>query len=257
MIFESEKILSHFPPVEFAFAYGSGAIKQGSYDYNRPNGSEGPMLDLILVVESSEEWHSLNMTMNPKHYTSILPLTASYVAKVQDYIPAHFWFNAYIPIPERNDSALMKYGVICKSLFLDDLNRWTNIYAAGRLHKPVNVIKDNPEVVDAMAVNKHHAVCTSLLLLPQRFSELELYMCIASLSYIGDPRMLFGENPKKYREIYSHQIADVSKDGQLVATRDEQSETAVTYTFKQSSLASDRWKLCQQLPDTLNRLLRI
>ena len=30
-----------------------------------------------------------------------------------------------------------------------------------------------------------------------RFSELELYMCIASLSYIGDPRMLFGENPKK------------------------------------------------------------
>ena len=38
MIFESEKILSHFPPVEFAFAYGSGAIKQGSYDYNRPNG---------------------------------------------------------------------------------------------------------------------------------------------------------------------------------------------------------------------------
>jgi hypothetical protein len=38
MIFESEKILSHFPPVEFAFAYGSGAIKQGSYDYNLPKG---------------------------------------------------------------------------------------------------------------------------------------------------------------------------------------------------------------------------
>lgn len=45
ILFESEKILSHFPPVEFAFAYGSGAIKQGSYDYNRPNG----LLRLILI----------------------------------------------------------------------------------------------------------------------------------------------------------------------------------------------------------------
>ena len=41
------------------------------------------MLDLIFVVESSEEWHTLNMTMNPTHYTSILPLNATYVAKVQ------------------------------------------------------------------------------------------------------------------------------------------------------------------------------
>ena len=41
------------------------------------------MLDLIFVVESSEEWHTLNMTMNPTHYTAILPLNASYVAKVQ------------------------------------------------------------------------------------------------------------------------------------------------------------------------------
>lgn len=63
----------------------------------------------------------------------------------------------------------MKYGVICKTLFLNDLHRWTNLYAAGRLHKPVNVIKDSPEVVEAMAVNKRHAVCTSLLLLPQRY----------------------------------------------------------------------------------------
>ena len=38
MIFEPEKILSHFTPVEFDFAYGSGAIKQGSYDYNLPKG---------------------------------------------------------------------------------------------------------------------------------------------------------------------------------------------------------------------------
>ena len=102
-------------------------------------------------------------------YIKLDNLESATLFDYQDSIPAHFWFNAYIPIPERNDSALMKYGVICKSFFLNDLRRWTNLYAAGRLHKPVNVIKDNPEVSDAMAVNKHHAVCTSLLLLPQRF----------------------------------------------------------------------------------------
>ena len=80
---------------------------------------------------------------------------------------------------------LMKYGVICKTLFLNDLHRWTNLYAAGRLHKPVNVIKDSPEVAEAMAVNKRHAVCTSLLLLPQRYCHtmfdnihIYLYVCV-------------------------------------------------------------------------------
>ena len=38
---------------------------------------------------------------------------------------------------------------------------------------------------------------TSLLLMKPSFKELELYYTIASLSYIGDPRMLVGENPKK------------------------------------------------------------
>ena len=37
MIFEYESILPSFPPVCFAFAYGSGAIKQGTYDYDLRN----------------------------------------------------------------------------------------------------------------------------------------------------------------------------------------------------------------------------
>ena len=44
-----------------------------------------------------------------------------------------------------------------------------------------------------------HIYCyAALLLLPGQFNETEIYLKIASLSYIGDPRMYVGgENPRK------------------------------------------------------------
>lgn len=81
---------------------------------------------------------------------------------------------------------------------LQDLNDWTTLYAAGRLMKPVrSIINGSKEIKNALLLNRLHAVRTSLLLMPVEFNETELYQTIASLSYIGDPRMLIGENPKK------------------------------------------------------------
>ena len=82
---------------------------------------------------------------------------------------------------------------------LEDLNNWTTLYAAGRLHKPVRIIKTgtDTEIKDGLRVNKLHAVRTSLMLMPHTFDEFNLYYTIASLSYVGDPRMLLGENPMK------------------------------------------------------------
>eukprot|EP01031_Cornospumella_fuschlensis_P042855 gene42855-52365_t len=51
-----KELLPIFPPVEFAFSYGSGAVQQGGYQYQK-NVAELPMLDIILVVEDSEAWH--------------------------------------------------------------------------------------------------------------------------------------------------------------------------------------------------------
>ena len=91
--------------------------------------------------------------------------------------------------------------LICS--LLKDLNDWTTLYAAGRLMKPVRSIKNGSnEIKNALLLNRLHAVRTSLLLMPIEFNEIELYQTIASLSYIGDPRMLIGENPKKVW--YSH-----------------------------------------------------
>lgn len=191
-----ELLLSQFPAVEYAFAYGSGVVKQQGYDYS--TAKTLPMLDLILVVEDSEKWHEENMLRNSSHYTSIIPLSAKYVAMFQEKLKANFWFNAYVPMNSPHyPGRLMKYGVISKKHILKDLNTWNNLYAAGRLHKPVHVLKTNDSLQSALELNREQAVRTSLLLLPEKFNEVDLYMTVASISYIGDPRMYVGENPKK------------------------------------------------------------
>ena len=81
-------------------------------------------------------------------------------------------------------------------------------------------MKMNSNVHNAIQENKKNALYATLLLLPKVFSEYELFLGIASLSYIGDPRMLYGENPKKvinlvspivhiYRESYKAIINDL------------------------------------------------
>jgi translocator assembly and maintenance protein 41 len=195
---DSTELLAQFPPVAFAFAYGSGAVEQGGYDYNQKSGKSLPLLDLILVVDDAESWHRDNMSRNPHHYTSLIPLSPRLTAAFQERIKAHFWFNAYVPVgiassPDR----LMKYGVISRQHAMNDLTKWSNLYLAGRLHKPVHIIKSNVEIEAVMGLNREQAIRTSLLLLPEKFQEVDLYMSVASLSYIGDPRMFVGENPNK------------------------------------------------------------
>lgn len=54
------------------------------------------------------------------------------------------------------------------------------------MHKPVHFIKRNCEIDAAVLENKSNALRVALLLLPRVFSELDLYLEIASLSYMGD-----------------------------------------------------------------------
>lgn len=195
---EAIELLDSFPPVEFAFAYGSGVVEQGGYKYEHTDPSKLPMLDIILVVENSEKWHTENMKCNESHYSSLVPLSSRYVAQFQEQIPAHLWFNAYVPMQSKqNAGRMMKYGVISKKHLLDDLTKWSNLYTAGRLQKPVRILKNNEIIENAIKSNLESAVRTSLLMLPEQFEEIDLYLSIASLSYVGDPRMYLGENPKK------------------------------------------------------------
>jgi translocator assembly and maintenance protein 41 len=58
----------------------------------------------------------------------------------------------------------------------------------------------------ANQVNLASAFRTALLLLPEEFTESQLYEQIASISYLGDFRMRIGENPLKVRNIVEAQL---------------------------------------------------
>jgi translocator assembly and maintenance protein 41 len=78
---------------------------------------------------------------------------------------------------------------------------------AGRLHKPINIIRNDPHFKLAVQLNCRSALRVALLLLPRTFFELELYTIIAGISYSGDPRMkLFTENPHKVHNIVNNQL---------------------------------------------------
>lgn len=103
----------------------------------------------------------------------------------------------------------MKYGVVNIETLCRDLAEWDTLYLAGRLQKPVKILRDDPRVRLAYQINLMSAVRVALLLLPTRFTEHELYSAIAGISYLGDPRMRFyAENPNKVRNIVDSQLAN-------------------------------------------------
>ena len=93
-------------------------------------------------------------------------------------------------------AALMANFPMCRSIHL-------HAYI-GRMQKPVRVIQPYDALDQPIATNLLNATKASLLMLPESFSDFELYTMIASISYRGDFRMTFGaENPRKVKNIVS------------------------------------------------------
>lgn len=204
-------------PIRYAFAYGSGVFPQsgsaaGSSQchpsapaaiQNMQQG-KGKMIDFIFGVSYTQHWHALNLSQHRDHY-SALGSTGSYmVSQVQDRFGAGVYFNPYVTV----NGTLIKYGVVNLDTLCRDLSQWDTLYLAGRLQKPVKILRDHPRVRLANQINLLSAVRVALLLLPAEFSEFELYTTIAGISYMGDLRMsLPAEDPRKVRNIVSGQMA--------------------------------------------------
>ncbi|KAF2864287.1 mitochondrial matrix Mmp37 [Piedraia hortae CBS 480.64] len=208
-------------PIRYAFAYGSGVFGQGSSKGNDglsphphpPKAVEewqkggAKVIDFIFGVSHTEHWHSLNLAQHPDHYSGLkhLPYASAAISRIQDDFGAGVYFNPYITV----NGVMIKYGVVNLDTLASDLSDWNTLYLAGRLQKPVKILRDNPRMRLANQVNLISALRIALLMLPEKFTERELYERIASLSYLGDPRMnsyFAAENPNKVKNIVGAQL---------------------------------------------------
>lgn len=202
-------------PIVYCFAYGSGVFPQGDLGRSiseaefravhpkppaalvKAQKGTPKMIDFIFGVSHTEHWHSINMKQHRKHYSGIASLGSGMVSGVQN-LGAGVYFNPFIEM----NGMLIKYGVTSIDNLVRDLSTWDNLYLAGRLQKPVKILRDHPQVRLANQHNLIAALRTAMLLLPPDFTESQLYSTIAGLSYLGDPRMaLPTENKSKVANI--------------------------------------------------------
>lgn len=168
------------------------------------------IIDFIFGVSHTQHWHSLNLGQHSDHYSGLkyLPYSSAAISGIQDRMGAGVYFNPFITV----NGVMIKYGVVNLDTIVEDLSEWNTLYLAGRLQKPVKILRDDPRVRLANQHNLLAALRTALLMLPEKFTERQLYERIAGLSYMGDPRMLkipglgAGENLSKVSNIVGAQL---------------------------------------------------
>ncbi|KAG0171011.1 Mitochondrial translocator assembly and maintenance protein 41 [Apophysomyces sp. BC1015] len=241
-------IVSQFnAPVRYAIAYGSGVFRQAGYDDQKK-----PMMDFIFGVSHPGHWHALNMQQNPHHYSSIRLLGSGPVAMLQEKVGAGLYFNPYVEV----DGMTIKYGVVSIDRLCKDLIDWETLYVAGRMHKPVKILRDDARVRLANQVNLTEAVRVALLTLPERFNEAELFERIAGISYTGDFRMVVGENPNKVKNIVQGHMDHFHR--LYFGLLDDLPNVAILSNgqFQQNQNPRFRGLMVQKLPKTLyNKVL--
>ncbi|KII86798.1 hypothetical protein PLICRDRAFT_43460 [Plicaturopsis crispa FD-325 SS-3] len=204
-----ESIVAQFDaPIRYAFAYGSGVFEQDGYKVPQAPGEKAPMLDFMFAVTHPAHWHSINMQQHPSHYPlHARALGSGFVSGVQEIAPG-VWFNTLVQM----NGVTIKYGVTTVDNLCSDLLNWRSLYLAGRMHKPLRIIKDDARVRLTQQVNLASALRASLLTLPSSFPPSELFTRIAGFSYAGDPRMLLpAENRGKVANIVRGQEAQFAE----------------------------------------------
>lgn len=193
------RVLSSFPTgIELAFAYGSGVLRQ-------TNPAKKNVIDFVFSVNNASKWHEENLAVNRSHYSALKFGGPAFVSKVQEEFGAGVYFNTLIPF----DDQVIKYGVISTDKLITDLLDWDTLYISGRLHKPVKMLhmsRSTPNLKSALMVNLSSAAHAALLLLPEQFTEEDLFTQIAGLSYTGDFRMYLGEDRDKIKNIVESQM---------------------------------------------------
>lgn len=199
------RFLRFFPvKPSFAFAYGSRVKPQVGNNSNAI-ASSGDMVDLILAVDDPISFHEKNLDVNRNHYSFLKYLGSRMVTRINEKSGAKIYYNTLVPVTDESTgtSFLIKYGVIRTQDLINDLLDWETLYVSGRLHKPVEILTPptSESLRKAIKINHQSAVHASLLLLDEQFTEESLLLTITGLSYLGDFRMIFGEDKDKVANI--------------------------------------------------------
>jgi Phosphatidate cytidylyltransferase, mitochondrial len=192
------EFINTLPPSTFCFTYGSSYLS--AFNVQTPK----TQIDLVICVEDPLLWHTANIQSNPSHYPyHVRALGPSFIVNSVNKA-AGIHYNPYI----KHLDLTYKYGVISKQDLIDDLKHWKSFYVAGRMHKPISIIKENTEIQQLMHNNFKMALIVAGMMIPSLFTEFELYQQITSLSYYGDNRL---ENPKKVENLVSDNIKKFQK----------------------------------------------
>ncbi|PJF16954.1 Mitochondrial matrix Mmp37 domain-containing protein [Paramicrosporidium saccamoebae] len=175
------------------------------------------MLDFIFVVADPLAWHYENRQRHPTHYhhPSSLDGFLQYSAAGLYYVPSVVVGGQRI-----------KYGVIATASFQADMRHWTTLYVAGRLHKSVRIFHGT---TDLLAENRMHAMRASLLSLGGRFSLRDFLQCVVRISYCGDPRMGWAEDPHKVGRILDGQYDELAEIYSKLLTLDAETVQSGDY----------------------------
>ncbi|GAV28886.1 hypothetical protein PMKS-002364 [Pichia membranifaciens] len=163
---------------------------------------------MILAVSDPLAWHKQNIMQHSSDYSFLKFLGPSAINYVSN-LGAGIYFNPFVDVNINGTPLELKYGVTSVDTLIDDLANWSTMYLAGRLHKPVAIVQNSPQLLFLNQYNLANAVKLSALLLnKQSIKESELYLSIAGLSYMGDPRLkVQGENPDKVKNIVENQFS--------------------------------------------------
>ena len=262
-----DEIVSQFPKnhLVHCFGYGSGVFSQSLANNKHAAG----MLDLILVVDDTIEFHRANLERFPHHYAPWLRYGGpSLIARLQRQgfpflSDAHVLFH--VSDPDEN-LPKMKYGVVDKRDLETDLTQWESLYLAGRLHKPtLPIISNDDSILQAQAKNLNAATAAALLLSQEQDSNslswLSLYRQIAGLSYTGDFRMqVGGEDPQKLNKLvqapgqlqrFHGLYRPVLESYETAGVLSQSSESGIEWNAKDPSSISYLW---EQLPPSLQTI---
>ena len=197
---ELQQIVQSFDAdIHFAMGYGSGVFEQAGY--GKDKSQEKPQIDMIFGVHDPVAFHETNLKQNPHHYSGVKLLGSKWITSLQG-VGAGIYFNPFAQI----NGHQVKYGVVKMSRLLKDLAQWDTFYLAGRLHKPVKLLRSSHDVLYWNQVNLRNAATLAKHLTLGKhngsFDEFQFYREITALSYLGDIRYaLGGENPNKIDNI--------------------------------------------------------